>query len=113
MLHILEKLGLTIEQRRGGYVYLSNVPLNVLLTVYKGLFLPYIDYSNLVWGPMIGISLIRKLQVMQNKACRLIFSLPSRYSDILSVLHGTNLFSISERIYFNISLFAFNLVYGY
>src|SRR5690606_5575661 len=91
----------------------SNVPSSVLLTVYKGLFLPYIDYSNLVWGPMIGISLIRKLQVMQNKACRLIFSLPLRYSDILSTLHGRNLLSISERIYFNISLFAFNLVYGY
>src|SRR5690606_1827131 len=50
---------------------------------------------------------------MQNKACRLIFSLPLRYSDILSTLHGRNLFSISERIYFNIFLFAYNLVYGF
>ena len=90
----------------------SKVPVSVLLSVYKGLFLPYVDYCSLVWSPMIGMCLLKKLQIMQNKAVRLIFSLPPLYSDIANLLHSFHQLTISERFYLQTSAFAYNTIHG-
>ena len=46
-------------------------PQSTLLTIYKSLILPYLDYCSAVWG-CIGNGLSQKLEKLQNRAARII-----------------------------------------
>ena len=61
--------------------------------MYKILVLPIFDYADLVWGDKDNASLMKELQILQNKAAKLILdrSLHSSYTDALTVLRWLNL----------------------
>lgn len=46
-------------------------PQSILVTIYKSLILPHLDYCSAVWG-CIGNGLSQKLQKLQNRAARII-----------------------------------------
>ena len=55
--------------------------------------LPIFDYADLVWGDKDNVSLMKELQILQNKAAKLILdrSLHSSSTDVLTVLRWLNL----------------------
>jgi hypothetical protein len=89
----------------------NNVPTTVLISVYNGLFVPYIDYCSVLWGPLLGTTLIRRLQVLQNRAIRIIFRLPSR-TNVSPYFAKMNVLSIENRLLFNAAIFAFYTLRG-
>ena len=56
---------------------MQSVPSDILLIVYKALFLPYINYACCVWGLTTKANL-QKLQRLQNSAIRVIYGFPKR-----------------------------------
>ena len=54
-----------------------SVPSNVLLIVYKTLFLPYINYACCTWGLTTKHNL-QRLQTLQNSAIRIIYGFRKR-----------------------------------
>ena len=54
---------------------------------------PIFDYADLVWGDKDNASLMKELQILQNKAAKLILdrSLHSSSTDALTVLRWLNL----------------------
>ena len=55
--------------------------------------LPIFDYADLVWGDKDNVSLMKELQILQNKAAKLILdrSPHSSSTDALTVLRWLNL----------------------
>ena len=64
------------------------LPYNARLLFYNSLVLPIFDYADLVWGDKDNVSLMKELQILQNKAAKLILdrSLQSSSTDALTVL---------------------------
>ena len=60
---------------------------------YNSLVLPIFDYADLVWGDKDNVSLMKELQILQNKAAKLILDRPlhSSSTDALTVLSWLNL----------------------
>ena len=69
------------------------LPYNAQLLFYNSLVLPIFDYADLVWDDKDSASLMKELQILQNKAAKLIFdrSLHSSSTDALTVLRWLNL----------------------
>ena len=69
------------------------LPYNARLLFYNSLVLPICDYADLVWGDKDNVSLMKELQILQNKAAKLILdrSLHSSSTDALTVLRWLNL----------------------
>ena len=63
------------------------------LLFYNSLVLPIFDYADLVWGDKDNVSLMKELQILQNKAAKLILdrSLHSSSTGALTVLRWLNL----------------------
>ena len=61
--------------------------------MYKILVLPIFDYADLVWGDKDNASLMKELQILQNKAAKLILDRSLHFSstDALTVLRWLNL----------------------
>ena len=70
---------------------LWEVSQPVLITIYKSLILPHLDYCSVVWGG-IGVGLSNKLKKLQNRAARIITGADwdVRSSQILSGLNWTS-----------------------
>ena len=68
------------------------VPRSILVTIYKSLILPYLDYYCLVWDNCSNY-LLDNLQKIQNRAARIITgeSYEIRSSDLLRKLNWPNL----------------------
>lgn len=49
----------------------NHIPKNLLTTVYNAIVVPHLDYCNIVWANC-GSTVSRKLQVIQNRAARII-----------------------------------------
>ena len=64
------------------------LPYNVRLLFYNSLVLPIFDYADLVWGDKDNVSIMKELQILQNKADKLILDRPlhSSSTDALTVL---------------------------
>ena len=69
------------------------LPYNARLLFCNSLVLSIFDYADLVWGDKDNVSLIKELQILQNKAAKLILDTPLYFSstDALTVLRWLNL----------------------
>ena len=69
------------------------LPKQARLLFYNSLVLPIFDYADVVWGDKDNVVLMNELQVLQNKAAKIILDRPlhSSASDALSALKWLNL----------------------
>ena len=58
----------------------SCLPLNARIMFFNSFILPIFDYGDIIWGDRGNASLMSELQVLQNKAARLILDLPVYFS---------------------------------
>ena len=56
------------------------LPLHAKLTLYNCLIIPLFDYGDTVWGDKNNDTLMGQLQVLQNKAAKVLLNLPPRSS---------------------------------
>ena len=87
------------------------LPYNARLLFYNSLVLPIFDYADLVWGDKDNVSLMKELQILQNKAAKLILdrSLHSSSTDALTVLRWLNL---EERRKCHRCIYAYKCING-
>jgi hypothetical protein len=89
----------------------AGVPRRALIPVYRGLFLPHINYCSLLWGAA-GPTIIKPLQILQNKIIRIIFQLPSR-SHVDRQLSIIAELSVSQRLQFSFLKFIHDTIFGH
>ena len=58
----------------------SYLPLNARIMFFNSFILPLFDYGDIIWGDRGNASLMSELQVLQNKAARLILDLAAQFS---------------------------------
>jgi len=56
------------------------LPLHAKLTLYNCLIIPLFDYGDIVWSDKNNNTLMGQLQVLQNKAAKVLLNLPPRGS---------------------------------
>ena len=54
----------------------SCLPLDARLIIFNSYVLPIFDYADIIWGDKGKVALIEQLQVLKNKAVRIILDLP-------------------------------------
>ena len=59
-----------------GLVFLIALPFSARLLFYNSLVMPLFDYADLVWGDKHNVTLMTSLQVLQNKAAKIILDRP-------------------------------------
>ena len=66
-----------INQRLGLLNPIKHLlPFSARLLFYNSLVMPLFDYADLVWGDKHNVSLMTSLQVLQNKAAKIILDRP-------------------------------------
>ena len=70
-------------------------PQNTLVTIYKSLIVPHLDYCRAVWG-CIGNGLSQKLEKLQNRAARIITA-SSWDARSAPILHALKWNSLADR----------------
>ena len=65
------------------------LPLRARITFFNSFVLPLFDYGDIIWGDRGNTTLMAELQILHNKAARIILDLPptASASDALSKLH--------------------------
>ena len=99
--HVISK----VNQRLGLLRRIKHLlPYNARLLYYNSLVLPILDYADLVWGDKDNAVLMNNLQVLQNKAAKLVLNKPlySSATDALSQLGWLNL---NQRRHFHPCLY--------
>ena len=71
-------------------------PQSTLVTIYKSLILPHLDYCSAVWG-CIGNGLSQKLQKLQNRAARIITGSGWDVRSAVQILRVLNWESLADR----------------
>ncbi len=70
-----------INRRIGILKHVHHIlPRQELVTLYNSIVLPLMDYGDLIWGDKNNKLLMKDLQIMQNKAAKVILGLPIMYS---------------------------------
>ena len=96
---VAKVIGILLKSRR-------HLPLDTLKTLYNSLFLPYINYCNLIWGSTF-VSYLEPLYILQKKAIRIItFSPPRTHSKPL--FSKLNILSLHLLYKFHVSCFVFS-----
>ena len=87
------------------------LPYDARLLFYNSLVLPIFDYADLVWGDKDKISLMNELQILQNKAAKLILDRPpySSSTDALTISRWPNL---EERRKCHQCIYAYKCING-
>ena len=88
--HVISK----VNQRFGLLRSIKHLlPLNTLKLFYNSLVLSVFDYADLVWGDKDNVSLTNDLQILQNKAAKIILNRPlySSATDAIETLKWLNL----------------------
>ena len=76
------------------------LPLHAKLTLYNCLIIPLFDYGDTVWGDKNNDTLMGQLQVLQNKAAKVLLNLPPRSSST-EALDRLNLKTLLKRRHFH------------
>jgi hypothetical protein len=84
------------------------IPLKARLTIYNSLILPLFDYADIIWGDKNNTNLMDQLQILQNKAAKVILDAPylSSSPEALSNLHW---YPLTHRRYLHRMLTIFKL----
>ena len=69
----------------------SYLPLEARCILYTSLILPLLDYADIIWGDKNNSVLMNSLQILENKAAKLILDAPplSSATDALKLLNWT------------------------
>ena len=77
----VEATSTKINQRLGLLKRITYLlPLETWITLYNNLVRPLFDYDETILGDKGNTALMNELQLLQNKAVKIILSLPSFYS---------------------------------
>ena len=89
----------------------NYLPYNIRLVFYNSLVLPIFDSADLVWGDKDNVSLMKELQILQNKAAKLILNRPlhSSSTDALKIFRWLNL---EERRKCHRCIYAYKCING-
>jgi len=72
----------------------------------KALFLPVLDYADMVWGDKDNAVLMNNLQVLQNKAAKLVLDKPL-YSSATDFLNQLDRLNLKHRRHFHRCLYVY------
>ena len=90
-----------INQRIGLIRRIRNLlPLQARVTLYNALILPLFDYGDVVWGDKNNDTLMSELQILLNKAAKVMLGHPSRSSST-KALNSLDLKPLSTRQFFH------------
>ena len=74
---VIHSISTKINQRIGMIKRIRHLlPLHAKLTLYNCLIIPLFDYGDTVWGDKNNDTLMGQLQVLQNKAAKVLLNLP-------------------------------------
>ena len=101
-----------VKQRLGLLRRLKHLlPYNARLLYYKSLVLPILDYADMVWGDNDNAVLMNNLQVLQNKAAKLVLD-KHLYSSATDALYQLGWLNLKQRSHFHRCLFVYKCVNG-
>ena len=84
-----------VNQRIGLLDHIKHLlPLDARVALYNALIRPHFGFADIIWGDRDNITLMHDLQVLQNKAAKVIRDLPNHASstDTLKTLGWPTLF---------------------
>ena len=97
----IDSISTKINQRIGMIKRIRHLlPLHAKLTLYNCLIIPLFDYGDTVWGDKNNDTLMGQLQVLQNKAAKVLLNLPPRSSST-EALDRLDLKTLSKRRHFH------------
>ena len=74
----IESLIAKVNQRIGLLNRIKHLlPLNARVALYNALIRPLLDFADTIWGDRDNITLMHDLQVLKNKAAKVILDLPN------------------------------------
>ena len=78
----VDAISTKINQRIGLIRRIRDVlPLQVRVTLYNTLILPLFDYGDVIWGDKNNDTIMSELQILQNKAAKVLLGQPPRSSE--------------------------------
>ena len=93
----VDAISTKINQRIGLIRRIRDVlPLQVRVTLYNTLILPLFDYGDVIWGDKNNDTIMSELQILQNKAAKVLLGQPPRSSST-EALRSLDLKSLSVR----------------
>ena len=97
----IDSITTKINQRIGMIKRIRHLlSLHAKLTLYNCLIIPLFDYGDTVWGDKNNDTLMGQLQVLQNKAAKVLLNLPPRSSST-EALDRLDLKTLSRRRHFH------------
>ena len=97
----VDAICMKINQRIGLIRRIRNLlPLQTRVTLYNTLILPLFDYGDVIWGDKNNDTLMSELQILQNKAAKVMLGLPPRSSSN-KALKRLDLKPLSTRRFFH------------
>ena len=97
----VDAISMKINQRIGLIRRIRDVlPLQVRVTLYNTLILPLFDYGDVIWGDKNNDTIMSELQILQNKAAKVLLGQPPRRSST-EARRSLDLKSLSVRRFFH------------
>ena len=85
------------------------LPFTARLLFYNSFVLPVFDYGDLVWGDKNNVTLMNDLQVLQNKAAKIILDRPLYSSATDALVKWLNL---EQRRFYHRFICIYKCIYG-
>ena len=109
---MLNTLLAKINQRLGLLNRIKHLlPFSALLLFYNSLVMPLFDYADLVWGDKHNVTLMTSLQVLQNKAAKIILDRPL-YSSATHALATLKWVPLEKRRYQRRCIYVYKCLNG-
>ena len=105
----IDSLIIKVNQRIGLLKRVKPLlPLDALITLYNTLISPLFDYADVIWGDKDNTTLMADLQILQNKAAKVILDLPGHASSTDALGWPT----LSQRRLVNRYRITFKYIHG-
>ena len=102
-----------VNQRHGLLRSIKHLlPLNTLKLFYNSLVLSVFDYADLVWGDKNSVSLTNDLQVLQNKAAKIIIINRPLYSSATDAIETLKWLNLEQRRLYHPSTYVYKCSNG-
>ena len=96
----VDAISMKINQRIGLIRRIRNLlPLQPRVALYNALILPLFDYRNVIWGDKNNDTIMSELQILQNKAAKVMLGQPPRSSST-EALKSLDLKSLPQEGFF-------------
>ena len=93
----IDKISKKVNQRIGAIRRVKHLlPLSARICLYNNLVVPLFDYADVIWGDKFNDTLMSQLQILQNRAAKLLLDRP-KYSSASEALDILNMETLSSR----------------